>query len=467
MESNSNPRNYATNLVNKVFNTKSTNSNIIPTSSSNKSSVNNQVYSDYSGYTESIVGSNPIAMDNNTINSYNNTVKQNTKYNIPSKVPNGYGLFNGDISNSGSQGDKIYDKYGNIYYNNGDGTATNMETSDIMNIQDIEKQSRFTANSVGTLYKYALIRAGLTGNSGIWGAIANSKFLKPKEAHTLFGKLGNMVKRTSNASFNILKGAGNFADKKAVSSVGDDIVKGAAESVDDLGQVADRSSGIIKKFFTKIDDFFKAATNSAVIKEAFKNVLKGSGKEYTETATKKGLKKVVEESSSALKKVLNAVIKKAPQKAASILGKFIPILNIAFFIRDFTDGFRNAASYLGILEEDVTVVEKFVCGFAQLINGVVTLGIVPLSTIIDIITEVIMPILNISTDDIDKMRKYASEEFQRYNEKNGTNYTMKEYNNKDKWTTKVANAVKSAFTIKKPTKKNSYLDSLSTENQYN
>lgn len=426
---------------------------------------------DYSGYAENIMSNNPIQVDNSisseydkqvaTINNSKSTTRTSSPFNPSAPSANQYATGNSPY---------VYNQDSSLYYNNGDGTYTNMDTSEIVNSEDVnEEGSGFGKNSVGALYATAFGKALLRGRSGIWGALGRSNLIKPKNAaKTVYGKLFNGFRHTANAGFRGLDWAANFAGKnkeavregsgiyneaaqtaaKATSKVGNETIKiikgrngvnfgvinggsGETNAIDNAVNAATgNSDGIIKKFFKKIDTVVEWLY-SKTIKKATGKALKEAGKDASQSAIKNVLDAASSKISNSLKGTIEALARKAPQKLASVIGKFIPFIDIAFFIADFLDGFNYASTYLGILDEDVSFVQRLICGIAQLVNGVVTLGLIPLSTIIDMFTEVLMPLFGMDTSELKEMQKEAGAQLSVYNQIHGTDYDLEDYNKRD------------------------------------
>ena len=378
----------------------------------------------------------------------------------------------------------ITDTYGNAYIDNGDETVTSLDTGEVLSIYDIV--APFTSNatqagksvlgefskySIGTRFLNVLGRAGLTGRVGIFGKLAASKLLQvsKRRPRTIFGWAGRILQTGASKGVNAINKVGNFSkniilkgiqiDKAAVTKAAksqvDDVLKAAAKTVEKNGRIfkvfddgvtraveeiaetagqegleilAKQENGIIKKFLKKFDDFTASLYKNKIVTDYTKKALKGAGKATDDAAAKGVLAKVGDAVKNRLKKLVEGITKKSPEKVISVAGKALRILNIAFCIKDFLDGFFNAGTYFGILDEDVTPWQRLICALAQLVNGFLVLGLFPLSIIISIFTDVILPIFGYDNTKLNQKREKAALELSRYNADYGTNYTLEDYN---------------------------------------
>lgn len=212
------------------------------------------------------------------------------------------------------------------------------------------------------------------------------------------------------------------------------------------------AEGLLKKvtqFLTKkLPAFF---TDGTVLK-MIKKVLKSSGKEATEQAAKKVAKEAAEK---VLKKLLKEMGEKIVKIAAKALAKVSAsvasagIVTVAFIVLDFISGMSNANTILGVTKDSggTSLLEKLLAGLINAITENLTFGLLPASTIVNIVIEFVAPMLGIDTSKLQARRQAAIDEIEKWNRENPENQyeDVESYNKKDKWTTKAWNTVKGWF----------------------
>ena len=298
-------------------------------------------------------------------------------------------LTNGGFGKGGNS--NVYEdkETGQQLTKNADGTYTD-QNGNIVDPANVSIREGDTS-SFSEKLKYNTVRGVLTNKSSV--------------ASKVLGKVGIVKKATSVA-------------KTAISGIGDDAA--AALARNDLADTI--LNGVIK--FT--DALKKIPKLSGIA-----NYLDDMGLELAEKATTKL-------ASSGAKSILNLA------SNAVIWAK------IAFVIVDFTTGYEDARTTLGITEEP-TFGQRIVSGILRAVKNIIPVigTLLPDSVIVDVVCNYIGPALGIDSTELMKQREEAQNEVDQYNQAKGTNYTLEEYNKtvlKDyTWTERLGNSAKSTW----------------------
>ncbi len=138
---------------------------------------------------------------------------------------------------------------------------------------------------------------------------------------------------------------------------------------------------------------------------------------------------------------------KSLAKAASTLSKVVPIITIAFMISDFTTGWEDARTTLGVVDEP-NIAERAMSGLLRLIKNLIPFvgPLIPDNLIIQVLAKYVGPALGIDTDELLNRQAESKETVNKYNEEHGTDYTVGDYNKvvlKDyTWTERLGNTGK-------------------------
>lgn len=150
--------------------------------------------------------------------------------------------------------------------------------------------------------------------------------------------------------------------------------------------------------------------------------------------------------------VIQKISKKLAQNTAKLTAKVAAaassggLLNIAWAVADFVSGYRNAKEILGITQ-DPSFGMKIGCGLLKAFNGLfIILSFIPESTWVNIFVDGILPLFGQEDSELQKMRKDARAEVDKYNQETGQDLSQEEYNkmvesNKPGMFTKAKNAV--------------------------
>lgn len=139
---------------------------------------------------------------------------------------------------------------------------------------------------------------------------------------------------------------------------------------------------------------------------------------------------------------------KSLAKAASSLSKVVPFITIAFMISNFTTGWEDARSTLGVIDEP-NIAERAMSGLLRLIKNLIPFvgPLIPDNLVVQVLAKYVGPALGINTDELLNRQAEAKETVNNYNEEHGTDYTVGDYNKavlKDyTWTERLGNAGKS------------------------
>lgn len=231
-----------------------------------------------------------------------------------------------------------------------------------------------------------------------------------------------------------------------------DLLQKGTKKVAGLGEAATRATAKAteKGFGKAIKKFFKWLSNSKLVTAIGKFGKKFFGKKMGENAISTALVKIGE---SLEKHLLTKLAGKGAKKIAAGIANMTPAA-LAFILLDFTWGFNNAATLLMISKDDeaykITVPQKIMCGLIHMINQKVTWGFIPTETIMDIVIEHIAPLFNMDTSELKDAQSRLKEEMDQWNREaldpDSDHYgefydNLEDYNNRDKWTTKMKKSI--------------------------
>ena len=264
------------------------------------------------------------------------------------------------------------------------------------------------------------------------GGITKIKQAPGKLLESAKSKVDNVAK----AGVNVAKEVNEKGLKTAVKDKAKSTAKNIVEKAGDT-----KGGGVIKK----IIGFLKKILNKVLASGPVKKLLAKMGKEgiseAAEKALKEGVEKVAKEAGESLaKKGIKAIVS-IPAKLAA---KVSPA-GIAFVVADFVTGMGDARNILKITSEDIDIPDKIIAGFSKVLSGL--LFILPESTCASLIMNTIGKVLfKDKVEEIQKEQKDSEEALKAYNEENGTDLSIEEYNNKFNatWYTKAKGAVKKA-----------------------
>ena len=304
-----------------------------------------------------------------------------------------------------------YDENGNIITNY---TQYNKTDSTLSRVADSTARS-FTRGLAGDVATGAAKVLGKASTKGIGGGV-----LKAATAG---------VGVVSKASSAVISGASKLGSA----------INTAANAA---GSAATSSAGgnILVKGLTKI---FNNIANSKIGGIIVSSIKKVTGKEITTKILDSTLKKLAAKLAEAGAKTAG----KAVSSIATAVAGFSP-LALALMVTDFIYGYDNANTILGVAagdpEYEIGFGQKCLCGLLNLVNNRITLGLIPTSTIVDIIVEFLFPLFGLDATSLKEAQGRASAILDEWNKANPdeTYDNLEDFNNKDKWWFKAWNGIK-------------------------
>ena len=147
-------------------------------------------------------------------------------------------------------------------------------------------------------------------------------------------------------------------------------------------------------------------------------------------------------------KACKALGSSAAKSLANVASNLVVWAKIAFIVIDFTTGYEDARTTLGIIDEP-TVPQKIIAGLLRAIKNFIPIvgTLIPDSLVIDVFCKYVAPAFGIEPEGLMKQREEAQATVDAYNAEHGTSYSVGEYNKavlKDyTWTERIGNAAKS------------------------
>ena len=264
---------------------------------------------------------------------------------------------------------------------------------------------------------------GGVGVAGNIGTAMNSALTK--EANYAGKYLSNSVDNVVSAS--------NYTGKF--------VAQTAIKSVDNVAEAA-----VKKGILSGITNLFKEIAGSSIVKSIAKYATIMTSKTVTETVVKTAIEKI---GTKLGQNMVGRLASTALTKLGSILAKFSP-LTLAMFVVDFLYGFNNAYTILGVAKDggyNINLAIKCACGIVNMLTNFFTLGLLPTDVIMDIVIDILFPIFGVNADALNKARAEADDLLDEWNRQHPDQAynNLEDYNNKDKWTTKVGNWFKNLF----------------------
>lgn len=197
------------------------------------------------------------------------------------------------------------------------------------------------------------------------------------------------------------------------------------------------------------------ATGKSSIIRRLTNGLGESADELAESATKsKWIQKITNIISKNLDNWVSALIKKLPAGAQDALfkasddilkfisknlGKFsvtelsdiasnaVVVLQIIQIVLDFTEGYQDARSILGIVDEP-TIGQRIICGLLEALKNLIPfVGVlIPEKVIVDILMNTVGKAMGMTK--LAEQREQAKLTVEAYNKEHGTDYSIEDYN---------------------------------------
>ena len=222
---------------------------------------------------------------------------------------------------------------------------------------------------------------------------------------------------------------------------GDDIVDAATDAASSAGSKGGKLTGkaadVVEKMTKLISEFLSDNTVVNKLMDVLKSAKKKVGKEAIEEALKKFAKKITERFTTGIMKAGAKIVAKISTKLASYIGSG-GLLTIAFAIKDFLMGFKNADAILEAT--DPTLAERFVAALVHTFTETFLIGLVLDSNTIMTSAIDLLEGLGMNFDDLRERQAEAKRLTEEYNRKHGTNLSPYEYMMEGKIETKIKKA---------------------------
>lgn len=226
--------------------------------------------------------------------------------------------------------------------------------------------------------------------------------------------------------------------------------KGAAAITTGLSNLSSFSAKIIERIIAVFEKLFQNKTVSNLIGK----IMTATGHDGVTGATVASkLTEVLTGIYSGLDDLLTKIASRGisgfAQKAGAFLSKAAVVITIVMAVKDFLDGWNNANSMLGIIDDEsidyeITNVHRFLCALLKVLNGFLA-GLIPEDWVCSMLIEKILPLFGVDTTAIQKARADSEEALARLNTEGGTEYdSIEAYNKRNSFGTKMKKALASA-----------------------
>ena len=279
----------------------------------------------------------------------------------------------------------------------------------------------------------------------------NGNYLDP-EGNPIEGKVSGIKSETAGKSFS------------------DRLKEDTARGIVTLGKHKSTAGKVFSKFTKPIKDnagkVLDTITNKGQMMSIVDNIYECLMKWVEKLCKLPWFKGAKDQLDNMIVTILDAVEKgllKGGGKIKSLLGtlsNFAWVAKIAFVVVDFTTGFQDARTTLGITQKP-TLGQKVISGLIRSIKNLIPfIGVlIPDKTIVNIFIDYVAPILNIDVSELKGQQKQAQDEVDAYNKEHGTDLNIEEYNKQVKghytWTERIGNGIKSLNPFKKKETKES------------
>ena len=159
------------------------------------------------------------------------------------------------------------------------------------------------------------------------------------------------------------------------------------------------------------------------------------------------------------KKIGDAITSQSAANIAKFASNAVVIARIAFAVVDFTTGYEDTRTTLGIVKEP-TIGQRILSGCLRLVKNLIPIigTLIPDSLVIDVFCNYIAPALGIDVSELKNAREEAQETVDSYNQATGNNLSVAEFTKsvmKDyTWTERIGNAAKGTWEDTKAKAKN-------------
>lgn len=148
-------------------------------------------------------------------------------------------------------------------------------------------------------------------------------------------------------------------------------------------------------------------------------------------------------------KCSKALTSNAAKSIASFASNAVIWIKVAFIVADFTTGYEDAATTLGI--KNPSVGERIIAGLLRAIKNFIPIigTLIPDDLLVDIFVEFVAPLFGMNIEEFKAERQAVNDEVAAYNAANGTNYDWEQYNKTVRqdytWTERIGNAASTTW----------------------
>ena len=268
-----------------------------------------------------------------------------------------------------------------------------------------------------------------------------------------------IAKKTAKGTSVVLGGAKNSgaALNKLVQAGTDKTGKIAAEMLKTTAE-GTAKKGIKNSIQKNLVKAFRVIGESKIGAKILSLINKATGTKLTQKILCNTLEKIA---SKIGKNIVGKAGARALKAISGALGK-VPFLQVAIWLIDFLSGYNNAYTILGVAkggDYEVGIPQKIVCGLVNLITNQFTLGLIPASTIIDLVVDGLFPLMGMDGSKLYQARSEESvnsvlDEWNKLHPEDQYD-NLEDFNKKDKLTTKAWKGIKNFFGLNGKNKSNS------------
>lgn len=324
-----------------------------------------------------------------------------------------------------SNGNLVTDDNGN--YVLADGSTV---SSDGVKLQSVGSNDSFSSRLKKNLANSAIMKGSKI--AGKFLGNATDRFVSTKAGKIIqnlgggslgewaVGSLGKKAGKVANKAKSIASGVKGFFTKNAASTV-----SAAGEAVEDVAAKATTKAGeevASKGLLTVIKDGIADAVKNipAILKKI--PVIKN-------TKAVEKCEKWVEAFCNFMDEKVAKIAGGKLSKIAAGLSNALLVLKIAYIAGKGINAYGNAGSILGITDEPTTT-QRLIAVLVEVINCLIPVigDIIPSKALVSFFIDKIAPIIGWDMSGIKAQREAATKEVEEYNKKNGTEYSIQEYN---------------------------------------
>lgn len=331
-------------------------------------------------------------------------------------------------ANKGSGTQFIEDNYGGVIDNN--------ET--FQGIRDKEVQETY-ANGYGSKSLVNVMGRTFVNNAAGMGKLGNGvlkfgtkvfKGVSKVPGLGVVGKLGQGTMKVIGAPAKAGNALHQWIAKtsaKAAANVATDVAGEAVETATKAAVTTAADGGRKAKLLTKITTFLKDVLTKLFQNNKIINKIAPLAEKIGMSKAALG-KKFASMGEKLASKLATKLGLESVEVLAKIAGKATVILAIAAAVLDFIMGWDDARNILGIVDEEVSLFERFFAGLINVISGLVA-GIIPADWLANVFLDLFAFLGADFAEAIKKKQDAALEAIDLYNAENGTDFeTVEDFN---------------------------------------